>query len=152
MKIRTSYFYKLREFTPNMIPVSTAMWDPKWFHDFKGTEYIFKDRHGVYNGIRYESFVPGLTCEGLCRGSERCGQTPDSCTFLQNYYKQLQSLDFNLVIQELEALALQIQKHEGFSEEPIIVLMVYEKPEMLCSERVMLKKWFNENNYNIEEV
>lgn len=29
MKIRTSYFYQIRNFKKNMIPVSTAMWDPK---------------------------------------------------------------------------------------------------------------------------
>lgn len=34
MKFYTSYFYKLRFFTPNMLPFSTAKWDPKWYHNF----------------------------------------------------------------------------------------------------------------------
>lgn len=28
LKFVTSYFYKVRFFTPNMIPLSTAIWDP----------------------------------------------------------------------------------------------------------------------------
>lgn len=152
MKICTSYFYKIREFTPNMIPISTAMWDPKWFHDFKGPDYIFKDKNGIYNGLRYESFAPGTSCEGLCRGSDGCAQTPDSCTFLKAYHNQLNSLDFNLVIQELSELAQKIQSYERFEEDPIIVLIVYEKPETQCSERSILHKWFSEHNYSIQEV
>ena len=28
-----------------MIPISTAIWDPKWFHDFTyDQDYIFKDK------------------------------------------------------------------------------------------------------------
>ena len=33
MKIRISYFYQVRNFKPNMIPMSTAISDPAWFHD-----------------------------------------------------------------------------------------------------------------------
>ena len=36
MKIMTSYFYAIRFFKPNMIPISTAKWDPKWYHQNKG--------------------------------------------------------------------------------------------------------------------
>ena len=32
IKVQTSYFYQIRNFTPNMVPLSTAMWDPK-FHE-----------------------------------------------------------------------------------------------------------------------
>lgn len=32
MKILISYFYQIRFFKPNMIPLSTAAFDPKWFH------------------------------------------------------------------------------------------------------------------------
>lgn len=32
MKIYTSYFYQIRFFKPNMIPLSTAKYDPSWFH------------------------------------------------------------------------------------------------------------------------
>ena len=29
MLVRTSYFYQIRNFTRNMIPISTAVWDPR---------------------------------------------------------------------------------------------------------------------------
>ena len=28
-----SYFYQIRNMKHNTLPVSTAMWDPKWFHE-----------------------------------------------------------------------------------------------------------------------
>ena len=43
----TSYFYQIRNFKPNMIPLSTALWDPKWFHKNKGHSFQFKDKNGV---------------------------------------------------------------------------------------------------------
>ena len=33
MKIRLSYFYQIRFFKKNMIPMSTALSDPEWYHD-----------------------------------------------------------------------------------------------------------------------
>lgn len=30
MKIRTSYFYQIRNFTRNMIPISTAVWSKNY--------------------------------------------------------------------------------------------------------------------------
>ena len=29
--------------------------------------------------------------------------------------------------------------------------MVYEKESCICSERVVLKRWFSDNGYNLEE-
>ena len=52
MKVLITYFYNIRFLKQNQIPVSTAMWDPKWYHDFKDKDYIFKDKNGVYNGDR----------------------------------------------------------------------------------------------------
>jgi len=33
MKVRISYFYQIRNFKTNMIPMSTALSDPAWYHD-----------------------------------------------------------------------------------------------------------------------
>ena len=43
MKLAISYFYKIRFFQPWMIPISTAAWDPKYYHDNKGKDYLFVD-------------------------------------------------------------------------------------------------------------
>lgn len=39
IKIYTSYFYQIRNFTPNIIPVSTALSDPAWYRPPEGQEY-----------------------------------------------------------------------------------------------------------------
>lgn len=58
MKIRTSYFYQIRNFTRNMIPISTAVWDPTWYHNFTNDyNYIFKDKRNILNGLRLESII-----------------------------------------------------------------------------------------------
>ena len=43
MKLAISYFYKIRFFQPWMIPISTAAWDPKYYHDNRGKDYLFVD-------------------------------------------------------------------------------------------------------------
>jgi hypothetical protein len=48
-------------------------------------------------------------------------------------------------------MGLTIKKHEGFEEDPIIVLLVYEKPDNPCSERCVLIDWFKKNNIELEE-
>ena len=58
MKLAISYFYKIRFFQPWMIPISTAAWDPKYYHDNKGKDYLFVDKRGVINGYRYEALAP----------------------------------------------------------------------------------------------
>lgn len=43
MKLCTSYFYRIRFFRPDIVPFSTAKWDPKWYHNFQGQANIFLD-------------------------------------------------------------------------------------------------------------
>ena len=50
MKLAISYFYQIRFFKPYMIPVSTAHWDPAWYHDWAGAAHVFVDKRGVING------------------------------------------------------------------------------------------------------
>ena len=72
MQIFLSYFYAVRFFRPYMIPFSTAMWDPKWYHEGQNQNHIFIDKNGVINGLRADPLVPDKHCDGLCRGPERC--------------------------------------------------------------------------------
>ena len=152
MKILTSYFYQIRNMKQNYIPLSTAVWDPKWFHQGKGNGYQWKDKNGVWNGLRAEPFVPGEACEGLCRGPETCmAYSPQTCSFLKTYYNQLEQLDFQEIISRFETLGNQIKEIEGFKEEPILVLIFHEKYDNPCSERWPVQEWFKEHGYPIEE-
>lgn len=141
LKFVTSYFYKIRFFTPNMIPLSTAIWDPQWFHDFKGQQYTFFDKNGVINGLRAEMLHPGPKCEGLCHGREGCAFIPSNCAFLKEYAKQLQKVDMRDFLLRAENISKKVQEANGFIGEPIIVLLVHEATNNPCSERMVLQTW-----------
>lgn len=152
MRVFTSYFYQVRFFLPHMIPISTALWDPKWFHNNKGHEYYFKDKNGVYNGFRAEFLKSGPSCAGACKGAKNCNDSPPNCAYLLQYREQLNSLDFDDVYARLTTIAEAIKRAEGFEEEPMVVLLVYETPDILCSERGALHSWFKERGHPIEEL
>ena len=42
MRILVSYFYHVRHFKPYMIPFSTAVWDPAWYHNFNNNVSFIK--------------------------------------------------------------------------------------------------------------
>ena len=153
MQIYISYFYQVRFFTPNMIPLSTAVGDPIWFHNMTRDQTLkFKDKNGVWNGLRAEPFVPGANCEGTCRGPEWCDtMNPDRCAFLRRYLIQLNSLDYKEILARFERLGNLVKNREGFLEEPIAVLLVHEAPNNPCSERWALKKWFAQHGYDLKE-
>ena len=77
IKVYTSYFYQIRNMRPGDLAFSTALGDPKWFHDFTNDkQYKFIDKRGVLNGLRlrwgYAGFArafrvqPNGVKKGLC--------------------------------------------------------------------------------------
>lgn len=150
MKIYTSYFYQVRFMKPWHIPLSTAVWDPKWFHQFKNQNWIFKDKNGVYNGLRAEPFMPVVHGEAACSGRP-CNKNPLTCEFLQQYWIQLQQLNIDDIIARCEQLGSKIQKLEGFAHEPEYIFLVHEAPSNLCSERGVIQKWFKDKGYDVSE-
>lgn len=143
MKIYTSYFYKVRFFKENIYPVSTAVWDPKWFHDNQGEMHIFVDKNGVTNGLKFYPFVPNNEVMGLCKGKFDCDSSPDKCEFLSKYRKQLDSLDFNEIMEDLKST---------FDEpDDVIVFMFHETPNNKCSERDVVTDWFRDHGIEVKE-
>ena len=136
-----------------MIPVSTAMYDPDWYHANLGERQIFKDKRGIINGIRLLPFHPGFECEGLCGGTDMCTEPgPAACKFLKAYRNQLEHLDLDEILKELENLANSIQQQEKFKEEPIIVFIIYEAPDNPCSERWVLLDFFKDKGIECKEL
>lgn len=152
MKIVTSYFYQIRFFTPNMIPLSTAAYDPKWFHDYQDQSYQFKDKRGVWNGLRAEPFcavnaIPFHEC-----GCPLCDtQDPDTCSFLARYRAYLDTLSFDEMLIRFVNIAYAVRLHDKFSQSPICALIFYEAPQNKCSERTEVIRWFHKHHYPIEE-
>ena len=132
IKIATSYFYQIRNFTHNLIPVSTAISDPIWFRPPKGKEW-FRDKRGIVCGLRYEPLIV-----------QPLGPPED-------YRKNLETVDFNRMIKGFEFCANKF-KRPFDDEEPVIVLMVYEKPDNPNSERSALQDYFTSHGYECKEL
>ena len=145
MKFKITYFYMLRFLKPNQIPISTALWDPKWYNK-DGKVYI--NDKGVIFGLKCPPLSPQECTPGCCPCNNK---TPGKCKFIQEYMESLRKLNFLEIKQGLENIAREVQGFMGFAEDPEIVLVVYETPDNLCSERGSLIQWFLENNVNLEE-
>ena len=147
-----SYFYQLRFFPQNLIPVSTAVWDPRWFSPAQYKDWlppherypIFAGSHGVVYGVR----CPALSPMGIEHGMECvvCDHNNSkTCLFLKSYYKHLESLDFESTVRRIEDNCKRIRKDAD------IALIVHEAPTNPCSERVMLQKWFKVHGRELPE-
>ena len=149
MKIYTSYFYQVRFFPKNLIPLSTAVGDPAWFHNNQGQDHQFKDKRGVINGIRAPIFAPGPDLGGYCGPS--CGMEPESCQFLLRYAIQLSKLNFEEVKARFESLRTRILENEPSLGDVNFALIVHEAPTNKCSERVPIQQWFAAHGMRVQE-
>jgi hypothetical protein len=141
MKLYTSYFAQLRKFPPNLIGLSTAVWNPKW-------RPMGKDKRGVIC-IDCPPFKPGQSCEGLCTGS--CNpKHPQDCAFLKAYKEQLDNLNIISIQESLGKLGTRIAQDEGFTDVDFAFL-VFETPTNPCSERVAIQQYFKEHGINVQE-
>lgn len=154
MKLAISYFYQIRFFKPNMIPLSTACSDPMWYHGgSRDKNVLFIDKRGVINGLRILPLVPDSTCSNLCRGRDNCnGANPNTCEFLRKYYEQLQNIDFGTFMKNLESHIDTVCSKVGINIEPIVVIMVHEAYTNPCSERVIIRRWFADNGIEVEDL
>lgn len=142
MKIYTSYWAQARNFPPNLVALSTVVFEPKWY------KVGGKDKNGVIS-IRCNPFRPGKECDGLCNG--KCNpRRPEVCEFLKTYRKQLDKLDVRQVLQRLTELAAAIREDEGF-EDVDFAFVVFETPKNRCSERWPIQQWFRDNGIEVEE-
>lgn len=157
MNIYITYFYNIRFFPKNLIPVSTAIWDPKWYHESKGNNHIFQDKNGVLNGLRLEQLSPEATGDESCMECSknhpdvRNNGQPGKCSFIKSYREYLESLNFQEIYEILEYISKKSKEALNLDENPDICLIVYEKPDNPCSERGGLVEWFKENGVELKE-
>ena len=146
IKFYITNFYNIRFLPTNVLPVSTAVWDPKWFHNNAGQDFIFLDKRGIYNGVRCVELSPYKLTDHSC--GKECNQTPPECSFIKSYREYIYSLDFDKIYKYLSGLAERFKVSRKLRFAPEICLMVHEKPENPCSERGVLIDWFRNNNVN----
>ena len=150
MKISTSYFYQVRHFKPWMIPISTAVGNPKWYEHKYNVSKEYVDNNGIVNGITCHMLTPAGV-EGACN-PYICQRDQSKCTFIRNYKAKLDAQDFEKIYAFLQKTATRIQAERGFQEEPHIVLLVHEMPDNPCSERVPLQQYFKEHGIDCEDL
>lgn len=150
MIFKISYFYQIRFFKENQIPISTAKWDPLWYHkNTRNSNVVFRDKNNVINGLRIECFAPGKDCENLCRGNKECSENPDNCLFLKNYRCQLESININKLFNEINYL---LRKNNiEINDDAEVIFIVYETPSNKCSERQAIINYFKNNSIEISE-
>lgn len=150
MIFKISYFYQIRFFKENQIPISTAKWDPLWYHkNTRNNSLTFRDKNNVINGLRMECLAPGKSCDNLCRGNKECSENPDNCLFLKNYNNQLKSIDINTLLNEVDTLLN--KNNVAIDDHTEIIFIVYETPFNRCSERQTIINYFKNNGIEISE-
>ena len=150
MKLRLSYFYQIRNFKPNMIPMSTALSDPAWYHDFKDKDYIFTDKRGILNGLRLHPIIVQGN-NGSC-GCPCEKKDPTRCPFVSNYEHELELIDLPKMMKGITDFCNNYCQQNNIKEEPIAVLIVYEAPNNPCSERHSLINYFNRHGIECKEL
>lgn len=142
MKLYTSYFAQIRNFPKNLVALSTVIFEPKWYK-IGGI-----DKNGIIS-VRCTPLQPGKSCEGLCDG--KCfPKHPKDCTFLQEYRKQLDAIDFKHFMYQLFNL------HERLAYDSEIkdfnfAFIFYEKYDNPCSERWPVQEWLRAHNVEVKE-
>ena len=143
IKIYTSYFYQIRNFKQNMIPISTCLSDPKWFKPPKGKEYYI-DKRGIICGLRYEPLIVQSQGTHYCP-CENKKALNGKCPTMQEYRQLLETVDFNRMIKAFNFCLNKFNKDT-------IVLIVYEAPNNFCSERESLQNYFISHGLECNEL
>ena len=149
MKIRISYFYQIRNFKKNMIPMSTAMWDPAWYHAGLGPDHIYTDKRGILNGLRLKPIIVQGNTNHICPCENK---DPQNCMAMKEYRQELDKIDFQNMMCGIRAFADRYKKNNDIKEEIIMILIVYETPNNKCSERQTLIDYFNDNGVECKEL
>ena len=153
MRISITTFYNVRFLKPSQIPISTAVWDPKWYHDNQRSNYWFVDKRGVINGLREPRLSPfSLDSEAMCKNVCPHKNSLPECPFRVKYSEYLDTVDFDSLLSDFRKVQAKASMILQLAESPEIVLLVYEKPDNACSERDALRNYFGKNGFELPEL
>lgn len=144
MEILIGSFQMVKVLPTKYLPISVAIWDPNWYHNFKANN-IFMDERGLMLGYRCEELSPAALNTNACNTCNGKFKAPD-CTFISLYRQYLDSLNFTHIYE----LLTQKVKQSIYSQD--ICLLVHEGPNNNCSERHSIKEWFKNNGISIEDA
>ena len=144
MKLYITYFYNIRFFNPNQIGISTAAWQPKYWT-------FGQNENGAVFGLYEEKLSPKTIEPVDCQKDCPYKDLVPNCSFLAKYREYLDTVDFNYLMTEFNEAIEEVKKINNFTDEPEIILLVYEKPDNPCSERVPLIDYFKKHGVEIKE-
>ena len=114
---------------------------------------MFFDKRHILNGLRLETIIEQGRHSN--NGPDMCPcekKENETCSFLQQYRENLEKIDFNKMIIDMQDFAENYKKNENINEEIILVLIVYETPNNLCSERIPLQEYFTKHGWECKEL
>jgi len=147
--LATTYFYQLRFFKDNMIPLSICIYDPKWYKNDGG--FNIKE----FVPIDYNSNLDCENCHKLHKDDPLYNGNLN-CRYLKEYRKQLKNLNIEKIIKEQCWKILNSKKYKQQIEkynDVYLVFVGFEVPDKLCSERFILANYIEENlNIHCKEL
>lgn len=148
MEFYITYFYHIRNLSTDTLPISINSGEPSWYHNFQSRDTMFKDKRGVWNGGYIDeissSNLESTDAHETCTDCGRVKLVGKDCPFAKSYRAKLDKLDFNKVYKKL----LKVAEHFDCNK---ICFVVYEKPDVVCGERWVMKDWFADHGIQIEE-
>lgn len=143
MKIYIANFGNLKSLNENCIPISTAVYQPKfWTYGI--------DKNNVFLGISERELSPyRLDSDHICINCCPHKNRVPECPFLIEYNKYLATVDFNYIMSEFTRVSEDVRKVTSYVGEPNIVLLVYEAEDNPCSERNSLIAYFKSHGVEV---
>lgn len=151
MKWSITCFANIKYMNKHILPISTILSSTLFFNKHPSNMLYHFDKNDVLLGItcnELSSFRINVILNG--KGCPCKSKDYQSCEFLKTYYEYLKTIDFKKFINKYEKLAKEIEREVNYEIEEIVI-MVYEKEGNNCSERTMIRKWFNDNGVRLEE-
>lgn len=146
MKYYIASFSQLRKLDKTYIPISTAVWQPKFFK-------LGIDSNEVMLGITERELSPYKVdmSDGCIKNCPHRESVPN-CPFLTKYRNYLDTVDFNYILSEFNRVAEEVRMITHYDGEPKIVLLVYEAIQNPCSERQPLKDLFKKHGLELIDI
>lgn len=167
MRFATSYFYQIRNFrlygdkkSGNriaMIPISTALYDPKWYvrYNEHNRRTIWIDKNNIINGYNDHTLNPDPHSDYCTRCDIHDPSGP--CQFIKEYSEKLSKINARRFLEYYrDILQKSIAKfYAEYIKDPIdeveFVFIVHESPTKACSERGSLQKFLAQFNLGCKE-
>lgn len=161
----TSYFYKIRFFKKNMIPLSICMYDPKWYINNRDKNDL---RYGLscnkYSGVQpNENILPFLLPQEYHSDTdcECCNNKGNiHCDYLNRYRNQLhkyidgsEELLLSQILNEIKInypdriSGYNVDDNCNNDNNLVVVFVGFEASSVSCSERFVLSEYINSNKF-----